>query len=72
MKIEKELEEIRKGIKYNTNLLEDLTLLMGNNTGAKTAVAGQMEMLKKMFAGLPIPPELKKGLDDIFDKAGGQ
>lgn len=66
------IEYNKKAIEYNTKLLEDITLRIGDNKGAKTMVHNQMDMLKKMFSGLPIDPELKKGINNIFDQAGGQ
>ena len=71
--MKKEMAEIKKAVEYNTKLLTDLTFMLSVSKDSKQMLAGQMGVLKTMFSNLPgIPPELKKGLNDIFDQAGGQ
>lgn len=73
MEIEKELAGIKDAVEYNRKLLTELTLTLSANQESKQMLSAQMGVLKTMFSNLPgMPPELKKGLDDIFDRAGGQ
>ena len=71
MTIKTDISELKKAVEYNTKLIEELTMMLNTGQEAKQALVGQMGVLKAMFANLPgLSPDLKKGMEQIFDKAG--
>jgi len=70
--IEKKIDQLQKDVNYIKSMLEDLTLTLSSGRDNRSAIVGQMETFKKMFANIPgISPEIKQNLDKIFDQAGG-